>query len=213
MCGPGTGPGEDAFGLGHDGLSQITGHVPAAGPETVQGSSAMQPGSPGPRRPLPNGRQRAPHPLQVVRTLAVAPAQKYSAGLLEKRSRKPVKTVPTPSEFLRLAIYRGGLDQPAALPTGLLGATVESAQKEHVTDRTKSLFGARAPEPRAKAAYASRVSGFICRWPAIFKGTEHVCVSPALLDKGRSRARPQTSRKAGIAQAGDQVRHISKQRV
>lgn len=143
----------------------------------------------------------------------MAPAQKYSAGLLEKRSRKPVKTVLTPSEFLRLAIYRGGLDQPAALPTGLLGATVESAQKEHVTDRTKSLFGARAPEPRAKAAYASRVSGFICRWPVIFKGTEHVCVSPALLDEGRSKARPQTSRKAGIAQAGDQVGHISKQRV
>lgn len=111
---------------------------------------------------LLNGSERAALPLQVlclwqmwaVPPLAVALAQQHTSGLLEKRRGKPVNAVHPPHSFLKLVIYRSGLEQPGALPKGL-GITMASTQREHVTDQTKSLFGEPAPKSKAQAADAS----------------------------------------------------------
>lgn len=92
--------------------------------------------------------------MWAVPPLAVALAQRHSAGLLEKHRGEPVNAACPPRSFLELAIYRSSLEQPGALPAGLGTTTAASTQREHVTDQAKSLFGEPAPEPMAQAANA-----------------------------------------------------------
>ena len=177
--------------------------VLATAPATVQGPGGRQAGGPG-LPSTPPKKRRGSFPTPSKTSPCCGPSPEVLSWITGKTKSQTCEN--SPREFLRLAIYRGGLEQPGALPTGLLGATMESAQREHVTDWTKSLFAQGLSSPRLRLPPPSRVSDFICHRPAVFKGTEHICVSTALRDEVRSGARPQTSRKAVIAQAGDQAR-------
>lgn len=78
---------------------------------------------------------------------------------------------------------------------------------EHVTAQ-QGLSGTQAPKPRAKAAWQSRDlslsrSPLARRWSL---RAQSACVmAPVLQDNIQSRARPQTSWKAGVVRAGDQA--------
>lgn len=135
-CDGGTGPRRTRLGLVPRRVPDHQSHVPVPakdgpGPMSQAGwwpgrelSSPQWQGQscPPPSRSLPVAEVSCP-------SLAVASAQPHSAGLLEKRRRKPIKAVkgektkrPSSSAFPTPAIYRSGLEQPGR-PPGLLGTT------------------------------------------------------------------------------------------